>query len=847
MKIFKVIIVGLVFLLASPQVIQAQRNYTQDADLAFKYKQYYSAIQLYKKAYSKVRNKVEKRRILFKTGECYRIIGEPRRAEQQYRRAIQAKYADPVVYLYYAEVLRDQEKYQEATKYFKKYNELVPEDPRGQMGLESCRNAQEWKKENPMRVEIENRRRLNTREEDFSPAYADKRYESLIFTSTRPDAGTDDDPGTGQNFSAIYISKKDRRDNWERPVSIDEDEMINTEEGNNGSAILNRKFNTLYFTRCSMIKNEIVACKIYTSRKRGRIWGEPEMLDIAEDSVHVGHPAISRNERTIYFSAEIDGGYGGNDIYKATRRRRGKPFGGPVNLGPNINSSGDDMFPTLRYLESGKKQLYYSSDGRGGMGGLDIFKSEFEAGQWTKAENMRHPLNSNGDDFGMIFSDAYRLVKVDPRTREETNCDAMGFFCSERSGGRGKTDIYEWWIPEIIFTLQGTIRDTLTLKPVIGARVEIVSSDGSNFVTKTDESGKYEFNSKQILKNTSYNLDVNAENYFAKKGKITTVGKTDSEDMTLDMKINPIPKEPITLPEIRYDLAKWDLKPQYQDSLDGLIQTMNKNPTLVIELASHTDFRGSTESNDELSLKRAKSVVDFLTTKGIAGERMVPKGYGERKPRVLKDGFKFGNVKYKKWNFTGISFPAGTTLTEEYIKSLGSTREKEAAHLLNRRTEFRILRDDYVPKEKLATDTAAAGVNIALNPADSVILFQAFSDTSTAEAILNGTTYKFAYLDGETKLKVNLELINDQMAQHKITIDNFFNLDSAITSDGTIKDGEMVYIPELRIGEEVLYDLEAEVVHDLNYKILLGKSIMRKFNSDFYVDEDLRAFIFPEN
>jgi len=744
-------------------------------------------------------------------------------------------------------VLRNQARYEEAIKQFKKYTELVPDDPRGQMGLESCKNAVDKKDENPYRIEIENMTRLNSREEDFSPAFADKRYNSLIFTSTRKDAGTDDDIATGQNFSAIYITQKDRRDNWSRPESVDDEELINTERGNNGAAILNRKFNTLYFTRCNAVKKEVIECKIYSSRRRGRLWAEPEILNIAADSIGVAHPAISRNERTIYFSAELSGGYGGKDLYKATRRRSGQPFEEPINLGPNINSSGNEMFPTLRYLEDGSMELYFSSDGRGGMGGLDIFKSTFEAGQWTEAENMWYPLNDSGDDFGIVFSDAYNLVKVDPRTREETKCDAMGFFTSERAGGRGLTDIYEFWIPEIIFTLSGTVRDSLTLQLLKDARVELSSSDGSNLVTQTDEKGYYHFNSKQILKNSTYTVKVKKENYWEKTKKTTTVGKTESEDLILDFRLLPIPRDPFTLPEIRYDVSKWDLKPQYQDSLAGLLKTLEKHPTLVVELGSHTDFRDSHEKNDELSLKRAKSVVDFLIKKGIPSERLVAKGYGERKPRELKDGYTFGPTRYEGYDFTGISFPPGTVLTEDYINSLKTTREKMAAHLLNRRTTFLILRDDYVPDDKLGTDTAATGgYQVALNPADSVILYQAFSDTITAKAILNGQTYEFAYLENESKLKVNLELIKEQMAMHRITVANFINRDSAMTADGNVKDGEVVFIPELRIGTEVLYDVEAEVTHDLKPKIFFGKSFMRMFNERFYIDEEMRAFIFPE-
>jgi peptidoglycan-associated lipoprotein len=271
----------------------AQRNFTEEADNAFKYEQYYAAIALYKKAYGKVKNKVEKKRIQFQIAECYRLTKDPKRASQQYKRVIRSKYSDPIVYLYYAESLRDQAMYQQAIQQYKKYIKLVPGDPRGKMGLESCYNAIEWQK-HPTNYKVENRRRINSREDDFSPVYADKKYTSLVFTSSRKDADTDVDPNTGQPYSAIFITQIDPRGNWSKPIPVDEKKMINTNE-NNGSATFNRKFNTLYFTRCGVVKKTVMGCAIYTSNRRGRIWTEPVKLPIADDSITVGHPAINRN------------------------------------------------------------------------------------------------------------------------------------------------------------------------------------------------------------------------------------------------------------------------------------------------------------------------------------------------------------------------------------------------------------------------------------------------------------------------------------------------------------------------------------------------------------------------
>lgn len=829
---FSKFLFGLLILII-PITTFAQRNFTEEADEAFKYRRYYGSVSLYKKAYGKVKNKVEKKRILFQIAECYRLTKDPKKAEQQYKRVIRAKYSDPIVYLYYAESMRDQGKYQLAIQQYKKYVKLVPGDPRGKLGLESCQNAMEWGKE-PTRYGVEARRRMNSREDDFSPVYADKKYKSLVFTSSRKDADTDMDPNTGQPFSAIFVTQIDARGNWSKPVVVDEKKMINTNE-NNGSAAFNRKFNTLYFTRCVVSKKEVMGCAIYTSNRRGKIWTDPVKLPIAEDSIRVGHPAISRNEKVMYFASNIPNGYGSRDIWMAKRRKKTKPFGKPRNLGSSVNSKGNEMFPTLRVLEDGTTFLYFSSDGRGGMGGLDLYRTEFVEGKWTEAENLGFPLNSSGDDFGIIFSNARTLVKILP-DRSKINCEEMGFLSTDRAGGLGRTDIWEFWLPEVVFTLSGTVRDESTLQYLPGSKVQMSGSDGSVLVTTTDTRGYYHFNKKQILKKVTYTLKVTHQGYFSTTGTETTVGRTVSEDLILDFKLTPIPPDPIPLPEIRYKRAMWDLQPQYQDSLNGLILTMQDNPTIVIELQSHTDFLDTDENNDILSQKRANEVVNFLITKGIEAGRMVAKGYGEHQPRTLKKGYRYSQQSL----YPGVSFPAGTVLTEDYINALSGSKSKEGAHQLNRRTEFRILRDDYVPQSSNDTVTT---VEIAINPDDNRVGFETRHDSIIGECVLNGTTYEFAFIEKEGELKISLPVVLGLMSKHKLAVKDFDNGAEAFTEDGTPKDGEIFIIQRLMIGNKTIYDTEATVVHGQGPSIILGDDVMTEF-SDYTVDEETLEFIF---
>lgn len=835
MKIARFFVIMAMLMVLPVTYVQAQRNYTNEADDAFKYEKYFAAIPLYRKAYGKVSNKIEKKRILFQLGECYRLTKDPRKAESQYLRAVKAKYADPILYLRLADVQREQGKYREAIENYKTYNKKMPNDPRGSLGLKSCENVLEWEKI-PTRYQIENVKKINSRNEDFSPVYADKKYISLVFTSSRKEGGNKIDPNTGLPFSSLFVAQLDQRGNWGTPILIDEGKMINTKE-NNGSAAFNRKFNTLYFTRCVNKKNTIMGCQIYFSIKKGNLWGEPDALPIAADSIAVGHPAIYGNEKEIIFSSDLPGGYGGKDLWMAKRRKKSAPYGKPINLGKNINTRGNEMFPTLREMDDGTVYLYFSSDGLGGAGGLDMYRTEYVDGEWTTPENLGLPLNSAGDDFGIIFSEARTLVKTITSTRQKVNCEEMGFFSSDRAGGRGKTDIWEFWMPEIVFTLAGTIRDNQTLQLLKGAKVVLIGSDGSSLQTTTDQRGYYFFNRNQINKNTTYTLDVSMSGYFANHdGKTTTVGLLKSQDLIVNVNLEPIPKDPIPLPEIRFDLAKWDLKPQYQDSLNGLIKTMKANPTIVIELAAHTDFRSGTEYNDTLSYKRARSCVEYLVTKGIEAGRMTPVGYGERRPRLLKDGYKFTAGPYK-----GVSFPAGTVLSEDYINALRITNEKEAAHSLNRRVEFRILRDDYVPMN--SNDTVPDQISIKVNPDENKLPYKLKDGKIMVEVILDGNTYEAEFNEKTDEIFLSLDVVMGLINQHKLTKNDFNDLDSAFTEDGTVTDGMKFNISSFMIGTKRIYDVEGVCVHGQTSAIIFGDAIM----SDMYqyrIDKDNSQFIF---
>ena len=247
-------IVFITFLILLSPIFSNAQN-AKKADKAYESEQYFEAITLYKLAYSKIKNKVEKQRIIFQISDCYRLTKNLRKAEQQYKKLVKLNYHDPIIYLYYAEILRDQEKYQEAIEQYKIYTTLAPEDPRGSMGEKSIIQAIKWIDKPNTNYKVENIRKINSRNDDFSPTFADKKYKNLVFSSSRKESDNDVDPNTGLGYTWLYVTTKDAKGNWSKPVNIDEEKMINTTNENNGSATFNRKFNTIYFTRCHVQKN----------------------------------------------------------------------------------------------------------------------------------------------------------------------------------------------------------------------------------------------------------------------------------------------------------------------------------------------------------------------------------------------------------------------------------------------------------------------------------------------------------------------------------------------------------------------------------------------------------------
>ncbi len=626
------------------------------ADKAFNLEQYVKAAELYKKAYKKTKIRAIKAEIIFKQAECFRMSGNIKRAESYYKRAIKAKYPDVIVYLRYADVLRMQDDLAEAKIQYEKYIELNPNDVNGEMGLKSCDFALKWKSL-PTRYKVDLMPLVNSRNSDFSPAFGNGEYTEMYFTSSRLGGFTDKkDDRTGQPFTDVYFTKINKKGKWSVPVIVSE--PINTDD-NEGSVYVNKRGTVMYLTQCKKEKKKTLGCGIYVSKRKGKLWGVPQLLQIKVDSTtSIGHPTLSEDETILIFSSDLSGGYGGKDLWISVKGKR-NTWSDPVNLGPMVNTPGDEMFPFLH--KDGT--VYFSSNGHVSMGGLDIYKtSQDENGAYTLPVNLKSPVNSSADDFSMI------IEKDGER----------GYLTSNRDGGKGGDDIYQFELPPLKLSLRGVVTDSKTGGIMTGIKVQLIGDDSTINDVVTDNTGVYKFTLKPL---TSYEIVVNTEGYLNKSINATTVGIENNKVFIIDFPVDPVKKE-IILPRIEYDFNKYELRPRSIADLDLLAETLKDNLNVVIELKSHTDYIGSEAQNNKLSQQRADACVAYLISQGIDSGQLVAKGMGENEPFVIES--KDGKLK------------EGDVLTEKYIKNIRFKKNKEKANQYNRRTSFKVLREDYI-------------------------------------------------------------------------------------------------------------------------------------------------------
>ena len=646
-----------ILLLLLPAAINAQKQKSERAYAAFASGSYFEAIDLFKDVYSKTREKQLKSDMVFMVSECYRLINDPKNAELWYKKAVKSAFPKPEAQYWLAESIKKLGRYQDAIEEFRKYRQLVPGDPRTEQQIRSCELAMEWLA-SPEAYNVDELKDINSKDSDFSPAFGRDDYGLVWFTSSRDDAqGNKEHGATGQNFTDIFETRLDKKSKWSTPVPVD---YVNS-EFEDGTPSFSSDFTEVYFTRCEVGKREKKGCVIMYSKREGTQWSDPVKMEVIADSLVAAHPSIAPDGNTLYFASDMPGGMGGKDIYR-TNRTSGDSWSRPENLGTDINTRGNEVFPYIR--DNGT--LYFASDGHIGMGGLDIFRAVPQTGDRWLVENMKPPINSYADDFGITFE----------KEAEK------GIFSSTRKG-RGDDDLYQFEMPPLLFSITGLVKDQKSGQPVQGAVVQLIASDGANMQTETGNVGDFKFT---LRPEVDYIFLASKKGYLNGKEKETTRGQDKSREFMATIMITPIDR-PIELPNIFYDFGKWDLRPESMVSLDRLVETLNDNPNVTVELMSHTDSRDTEEYNMDLSQKRAQSVVDYLIAKGIDRDRLTAKGYGETSPKAV-DASIVQDSPFLR---------LGVTLTEQYINTLASEEQKEIAHQINRRTEFRVLRTDYEP------------------------------------------------------------------------------------------------------------------------------------------------------
>ena len=653
----------IILIIAANYQTSGQKRRADRAYSSYHAGEYYDAIDLFKSAYSKTKksDKNGRTELVFMIAECYRQTNDPKNAETWYKLAVRSSYSNPMAQYWLAESMKKNGKYQPAIDEFRKYKQIVPADAKADQEIRSCELALEWMR-NPEAYKVEDLKDLNSRQSDFSPAYGRDDYGLVYFTSSRDDASGNKTHGaTGQSYTDIFESRLDKKAKWSTPVPV---EILNS-DFEEGTPSFSPDFREIYYTRCEAGKREKKGCVIMYSKRSGDTWSEPKNLEILSDSVVAAHPSISSDGSVLYFVSDISGGFGKKDIWKVTRTGNSGEWSKPVNLGPDINTPGDELFPYVR--DDGT--LYFASDGLIGMGGLDIYRAKSQPdGSWI-VQNMKPPINSFSDDFGITFE----------------NGSEKGIFSSTRKG-RGNDELYSFELPPMRFNVTGLVKDEKTGAAITESTVQLIASDGSNLQAQTGTSGDFKFALKEDV---DYIFLASKRGYLNGKEKETTKGQEKSRDFMVTILLTAIDK-PIELPNILYDFGKWDLRPESMVSLDKLIETLYDNPNVTIELMSHTDSRDTEEYNQDLSQKRAQVVVQYLIDKGIEPERLSARGYGESTPKVV-DAAIMAQSPFLK---------TGTALTEQFINSLPTDEEKEIAHQINRRTEFRVLRTDYESPRK---------------------------------------------------------------------------------------------------------------------------------------------------
>ena len=646
--------------------------------------EYFDAANQYRKAYAATpaKERTLRGQRALKMAECYRRINYTQKAIAAYNNAIRYKQGDSLTHLYLAQQLMKNGQYKEAAKHFQAAidssaslstttAQSSPLIAMATTGLRSAQQAPQWKKQgSDYTVKRENF--FNSRRADYSPMLGGDENNQLFFTSTRNQAKGDEYSGiTGTKNGDIFVSTKDEKGKWQKPEVIDSE--LNT-DFDEGACSFSPDGKTMYLTQCKTDPDYPRYATIATSNRSDAAWSKATELKVTRDTLSAyAHPAVSPDGEWLYFTSNMPGGKGGYDIWRVRLTSSGT--GSVENLGAPINTAGDELFPIFRP----NGDLYFSSNGHEGMGGLDIYiarpmtnivrndsadQSSLQIPHSSfKIIHPGYPLNSQGDDFGMTFE----------------GLKNQGYFSSNRGDGKGWDHIYSFYNPEIIQTVKGWVyeKDGYELP---AAQVYMVGNDGTNLKLSVKGDGSF---TQEIKAGVDYVFLGTCKGFLNHQEHLRVEPVKKSEEYVLQFPLANI-MAPVLIDNIFYDFDKATLRPESKEALDQLVKLLEENPNVTIELSAHTDYRGSAEYNKRLSQRRAESVIRYLIDHGIAQDRLTPVGYGKEQPKTIRKKLT------EKYPF----LKENDVLTEELIKKLGE-EEQETCNQLNRRTEFRVLRTTY--------------------------------------------------------------------------------------------------------------------------------------------------------
>lgn len=682
----------------------SSKYYIRRGNAIYETGRFYKAADKYDKAFAKAKKPEMRVKSAMLAAQCMADVNKLADAHNWYRKASQAdkKLGEPILKMAEANTRRGE--FDAALANYDHYAELFSEDERvadGRYEVETLKSDMEKK----TRYAVDLKKEFNSRSGDFAPMFYPEDNSIVFFTSNRQNEkgkGSKKDPVTGESACHIYMTeftqevksldnrgevkvKRFAEAQWTKPEVIKAPLWSAKGEG---AVTFTPEGSEMYFTSPRLVDGFNRGTRIYKVKRvederTGRLkWDDMTKSGVCGDTVSVGHPAISPDGSRLYFATDkLSGGMGGRDIWYV--ESEGGKWGEPQNVGEPVNTPGDEMYPYVR--DNG--ELYFASNGHGGYGGLDIYRMmKDEEGGEEKLVHLPMPINSYSDDFGITFYAG----------RDE------GYFTSSRVGRNDR--IYSFvYIPQQL-SVRVTTVDNVTGAPIPKADITVTSDDGTITYLATDSTG---LAAMEVMPQQEYVFVAENKRYLKGKGTISTYREKSDRVFEVQIEMQPIDQS-IVIPNIYFDLGKWDLRQDAMDNLKEVLEILNDNPNIAIELSAHTDMIGNDRANLELSEKRAQSVVYYLISQGIYWDRLVSKGYGETRPRQIDE------KTAKNYSFLKV----GDVLTEPFINRLGG-EEREEALQLNRRIEFKVTRTNYVPslesrhnpnqKARTAQDTKEEG------------------------------------------------------------------------------------------------------------------------------------------